>query len=211
MHSIPNTGEFNNLVLELLQEMDQETGTYSGHDAAAYPNYPVGLWWYSEHRWPGKKPFRTEVAWTGRLTELFCERGVSAKTECNYGNITGRCDVVVDVGWERPIWLEVKGSWPWQFDTERSNTSYRKWLRSAAGDIKRKLAGLNAECASAIAFALIGFDQPNKGRIITDEDISEIRDIVASDGWTSAYRQWDVNMSLCFRTRCWIWTYRLTS
>jgi len=206
MNSISGAADFNNLVLDLLEEMDRETGPYHQD---RQQNYPVGLWWYAEHRFPGKRPFRTEVAWTERLTELFNNRGMNARSECDYQNSRGRCDVIVNVGWGHPIWLEVKGSWPWQFDTDKANSSYRKWLRVAADDIRRKLEVLTAECASAIAFALIGFDQPNCGKIITDKNISEIRELTASDAWDAAYREWNVNMSLCFRTRCWIWTRRL--
>jgi hypothetical protein len=208
MNAICKIDEFNELIVNLLQEMDQETGPYLGSDAAQYPNYPVGLWWYAEYRWPGKTHLRSEVAWSERIAEILKSRGYQAINERYFPNSRQRCDVVVDIGWKKPIWLEIKGAWREKFDPPAPNSAYAKHLLAAAEDLE-KLSSLDTTNASGLSFVLVGFDQPESRKPISDSDLAPIRMKARLDGWTELYRNWMVEMSIRFRTQIWIWTRRL--
>jgi hypothetical protein len=138
------------------------------------------------------------------------DHGFKATCECNYSRSNRRCDVIVDVGWGMPVWIEMKGAWRAYFDPPKPNTKYRAHLEATAKDMQEKLESLTESDASAVSLVLIGFDKPERHIFIDETDLAQIENFANTHGWRSAYSQWNVNMSLIFRTRCWIWSRQLT-
>lgn len=191
-------------ILQMMREMDSEALPVDG-------DYPTGLWWYVGHLdrdGTARKVNNSEVAWSRRLTEMFNHRGWSAVAEQRYpGASRDRCDCVVDLGFERPWWIEVKGSWREVFDRTAPNTAFAKHLHATAHDVA-KLSSLGATHASGVSLVLVGFDRVDLP--ICKDDLK-----VACAGMTRCWKgnssTWDVNARLRFRTHVWVWSRRFAS
>jgi hypothetical protein len=204
-NTIRDLNHLNETVLDLMYAMDQETGAYKDDKCE---NYPIGLWWYSQFAKPGTKVMTPEVCWSKRLAEMLDKKELYASHEFQYPGTRQRCDVRAHVGWEKPVWIELKGSWRAGFDPQKPNPAYKKHLYAAAKDID-KLCTLGSDDASGISFVLVGFDQPQTNVSIDVADMDIVRSRINGGGWIESLRTWDVRMSLSFRVQCWIWSRRL--
>jgi hypothetical protein len=201
--TLPRTvADLNALILGLLRRMDREAAPLSD-------GYPTGLWWFAGHLdrgGVGRKVQNSEVCWTQRVVQLLNADGIEAWGEQRYPDGSRcRCDAVVQFGFAKPVWLEVKGAWRAKFDPPGPNKSYYKHLQAAAADLS-KLERLQPEHASAVTFALVGFDTDDLP--MTDDDVDPIRIQTAKSGWAEHSAMWRAEGSLDFRVRVWIWARR---
>ena len=191
--------DINCMVIQMMREMEAEAGPVDG-------DYPTGLWWYVGHLDRGgiaRKVNNSEIAWSRRLTDMFNARGRSAVAEQRYPGLTrDRCDCVVDLGFAKPWWIEMKGAWREVFDRGAPNQAFTKHLHATAHDVD-KLSSLTTNEAVGITLILVGFDRSELP--ITTKDL----DIVCrgiSPCWRMKSAAWDVTGRLPFRTIVWVWS-----
>jgi hypothetical protein len=181
--SPPKTLKAINLVLlQMMREIDEEALPVDG-------DYPTGLWWYVGHLdrdGAARKKNNTEFSWSSRLTELFNDRGWSAAPEHPYPTTKERCDCIVDLGFEKPWWIEVKGAWREAFDHDRPNTVFMKHLYATAHDVS-KLCTLTSKDASGVSLIVVGFDRPHLP--ITRKDLGLVC-AAMRPRWAHALQEW---------------------
>lgn len=109
-------------LFELLRQMDQEATTVcNGH--------PTGLQDYGRHARPELRRPQNEPEWSKRLARLLTERGLPSEAEVKYpADPRKKCDVVVTLGPQQRLWIELKGAWRDYWQRQGSLYLYRSYL-----------------------------------------------------------------------------------
>lgn len=202
-------------LFELLRQMDQEATTVcNGH--------PTGLQDYGRHARPELRRPQNEPEWSKRLARLLTERGLPSAAEVKYpADPRKKCDVVVTLGPQQRLWIELKGAWRDYWQRQGSLYLYRSYLlhplveglndksHTVPRDLE-KLTRLSAPEAQQVAMLLIGFERPDD---TMDGDVGDLvrlaRERGLTDletGWQAFTDRWDSAHVPSQTVRCWYWT-----
>lgn len=204
---------FQQALFKALRLMDAEAVTLLASGG------PTGLSDYGRHaRHDLRKP-QAEVEWSRRIAALLRIAGFGVQTEVPYPAYAvpvkrrrQRCDLVIDLGEEGKLWLEVKGAWR---DYWGGNSGiYRCYLlfpldprfdlgkdHTVPFDLA-KLNGLGQPEAQHVAELLIGFENLNDPM---SEEIDTLIQLARLQEWQSATDTWESTVVPSQRIRVFLW------
>lgn len=197
---------FSGQLFECLRQMESEACAdvqYQGKP------YPTGLYWYEGH-WNSdplnRRAKGTELAWTRRLATLIPARtGMKCSEQVYYPGSKKTCDLVVDVGCGRTLWIEVKPSFRSYWRKRGRLPRYEELLfSSVGGSVALDVKKLETISTGFVGVLLVGFDASGD---TMDADVQKLRDMTglgnapwteSSDRWVDPYRSGE-------RVNCFFW------
>lgn len=196
-----------------LRQMDAEATTRLPTGA------PTGLSDYGRHSRPELRRPQAEVEWSRRLASLLRAAGYSVTTEVRYPEYAlptkrrrQRCDLVVDLGEEGRLWLEIKGAWR-DYWGGKSGIYHCYLLYPLAPEYDlgkdhtvpfdlTKLKALRTPEAQFIAELLIGFERLDDPM---DHEIRRLIRLAELDQWRTDVDAWESGTTPNQRIRTWLW------
>lgn len=196
-----------------LRQMDVEAVTLLGSGA------PTGLSDYGRHARPELKRPQAEVEWSRRVAQLLRIEGFAVTTEVPYPAYAvpvtrrrQRCDLVIDLGEDGKLWLEVKGAWRDYWGGKSGiYLCYLLFPLAPEYDLGKdhtvpfdlaKLKALKQPEAQHVAELLIGFERHDDPM---DTEIGSLIRLAELDQWQTHVDAWDSTVVPSQRIRAWLW------